>query len=131
MMSIARMIGEKRRYWRYKARVKRLPPEYRTVVEAIEHYLLYAGMIANGEIMGVMLEDLADLFEQSAADGIPVRDIVGDDPVEFADTFLKNYADGQWIDRERKRLTDAIDRAASAQSRPQPQPQLQDGDGHP
>ena len=45
-----------------------------------------------------MLEDLVDLFEQSAASGTPVREIVGDDPVEFADAFLRNYPQGQWID---------------------------------
>jgi DNA-binding ferritin-like protein (Dps family) len=38
-----------------------------------------------------MLEDLADLFEQGAADGTPLRDVVGEDPVEFAEAFLANY----------------------------------------
>ena len=42
--------------------------------------------------------------ERAAVDGIPIRDIVGDDPVEFADTFIRNYSDGQWINKERKRL---------------------------
>jgi DNA-binding ferritin-like protein (Dps family) len=59
-----------------------------------------------------MLDDLADLFEQSAADGTPIRAIVGDDPVEFAEAFLQNYSEGQWINRERERLTKAIDSAA-------------------
>jgi DNA-binding ferritin-like protein (Dps family) len=45
--------------------------------------------------------------------GTPVRDIVGDDPVEFAEEFLKNYPQGQWIVRERDRLTSAIDRATA------------------
>ncbi len=34
--------------------------------------------------------------------------------MEFADTFIQTYSDGQWIDKERKRLTDAIDKAADA-----------------
>ena len=59
-----------------------------------------------------MLEDLADLFEQSAASGTPVREVVGEDPVEFAEAFLRNYPEGQWITRERDRLTSAIERAA-------------------
>ena len=42
--------------------------------------------------------------------------IVGDDPVEFAETFLANYSEGQWINKERKRLTDAIDRVAGDDS---------------
>ena len=58
-----------------------------------------------------MFEDLADLFEQSAADGTPIREIVGEDPVEFAEAFAQNYSGGRWIDRERERLTNAIDRA--------------------
>lgn len=56
-----------------------------------------------------MLDDLADLFEQSAESGTPVREVVGEDPVEFAETFLRNYSEGQWINKERKRLTEAIE----------------------
>ena len=59
-----------------------------------------------------MLEDLADLFEQSAASGTPIRWIVGDDPVEFAETFVANYSEGQWINKERERLVSTIERAA-------------------
>ena len=55
--------------------------------------------------------DLIDLFEQSAANGTPIREIVGEDPVEFIETFVRNYPKGQWIIRERERLTDAIKRA--------------------
>jgi hypothetical protein len=32
--------------------------------------------------------------------------------VEFAETFLANYSQGQWIDKERQRLTETIDRVA-------------------
>lgn len=60
-----------------------------------------------------MLEDLADLFEQSAADRVPIRDIVGEDPVEFAEAWLRNYPEGAWIHRERERLTNTIQRAIS------------------
>ena len=74
---------------------------------------MYAGSIVKGDVMMQMLEDLGDLIEGAAADGTPIRDIVGDDPVEFADTFIQNYSDGQWINKERKRLTDAIDQSAN------------------
>ena len=73
---------------------------------------MYFGSITRGDTLVSMLEDLADLFEQSAADGTPIREIVGEDPVEFAETFLQNYSEGQWINKERERLTKAIDRAA-------------------
>ncbi len=35
-----------------------------------------------------------------------------EDPVEFIETFVQNYPKGQWIIRERERLTNAIERAA-------------------
>jgi DNA-binding ferritin-like protein (Dps family) len=40
-----------------------------------------------------------------------VRDVVGGDPVEFAEAFLSNYPAGSWITRERDRLTRAIEEA--------------------
>ena len=111
-MPVLKMIGEKRRYRQYKARAKQLPENYRTAVEAIERYLMYYGAITRGDIMTSMLEDLAELFEQSAADQTPIRAVVGEDPVAFAETFLQNYAEGQWINKERERLINAIDSVA-------------------
>ena len=105
-------LEQKKRYRQYKARTKQLPANYRSAVEALERYLMYFGSITRGETLVSMLEDLADLFEQSAANGTPIREIVGQDPVEFAETFLQNYWEGQWINKERERLTSAIDRAA-------------------
>lgn len=104
-------LEEKKRWRQYKARKEQLPSSYRTAIDGIERYLMYAGSIVKGDVFMRMLDDLADLIERAAADGTPIRDIVGDDPVEFADTFIQNYADGQWINKERKRLTDAIDEA--------------------
>jgi DNA-binding ferritin-like protein (Dps family) len=105
-------IEQKRRYRRYKARKRRLPANYRAAVDALERYLTYYGAISKGDVVVVMLEDLVYLFEQSAATRTPIRAVVGDDPVEFAETFVQNYAEGQWINKERARLTATIDRVA-------------------
>ena len=105
-------LEQKREYRQYKARIKQLPPGYRTAVEAVERYLMYAGGISKGDVLVQMYGDLVDLFEQGAADGTPLRDIVGDDPVAFVEDFVANYADGSWVQKERQRLTDAIDLAA-------------------
>ncbi|HEY3574520.1 MAG TPA: DUF1048 domain-containing protein [Arthrobacter sp.] len=102
-------LEQKKQYRQYKARAKQLPANYRTAIEALERYLTYFGAITKGETLVKMLEDLADLFEQSAASGTPIREVVGEDPVEFAETFLQNYSEGQWINKERKRLTQAIE----------------------
>jgi DNA-binding ferritin-like protein (Dps family) len=110
---IATVIGEKGRWRDYKSRTRRLPPSYRTAIEAIERYLMYAGPGGDGESGNTMFEDLIELFEQSAASGTPVREIVGDDPIEFIEAFARNYPLGQWRIKERERLRAAIERAAT------------------
>lgn len=107
----SKVIGDKRRWREYKARKALLPEIYRTAVDALERYLFVFGP-GKGDSIQAILDDLADLFEQSAATGTPIRKIVGEDPVEFAEAFLRNYPEGQWISEERERLTNAIDRAA-------------------
>lgn len=104
-------MEQKRRYRQYKARTERLPANYHTAIDALERYTQFFGP-GTGDSVLSMLEDLADLFEQGAANGTPVREIVGEDSVEFAEAFLRNYPEGQWISRERKRLANAIARAA-------------------
>jgi len=110
-------IEQKKRYRRCKARTQQLPANYRTAIDALDRYLMYFGAITKGDTLLSMLEDLTDLFEQSAANRIPIREIVGADPVEFAETFLRNYSEGQWINKERKRLINAIDRAVEGTPR--------------
>lgn len=105
-------LEQKKQYRQCKARIKQLPANYRDAAEALERYLIYAGGIAKGDVVVRMQSDLVDLFEESAANGAPIRDIFGDNPAEFVEAFIANYSDGQWINKERKRLTDAIDRIA-------------------
>lgn len=109
-------LEQKKRYRQYRARMKKLPASYRTAIEALDRYLMYAGGITNGDTLVSMMEDLADLFEQSAANGTSIRAVVGEDPVEFIETFLQNYSEGQWINKERTRLAKAIERAAGEDS---------------
>ena len=109
---ISKVIGEKRQWGQHQARTRELPASYRTAVEALERYLMYAGPGGDGARAAAMFEDLLDLFEQSAANRTPIREIVGEDPVEFLEAFVRNYPDGNWRIRERERLTNAIDRAA-------------------
>ena len=112
MSMFSKMIGDKRRWREYKARTRQLPENYRTAVDGIERYLMYFGA-ADGDSAASMFEDLADLFERAAADGTPIREIVGDDPLEFVDEFRQNYMHGGgWIAREQNRLKNAIARAA-------------------
>lgn len=110
-------LADKKSYRAHKARIRSLPADYRAAVEALERYLMYAGGIAKGDVLVRMYGDLVDLFEQSAADGTPIREIVGEDPVEFVDTFIANYSDGSWIAKERERFVRDIARAAGDESK--------------
>jgi DNA-binding ferritin-like protein (Dps family) len=108
---ISKVIGPKRRWRAYKARVKQLPENYRIAVEAIEAYLMHF-VPTDGDSAVSEFEDLADLFERAAADGTPIGEIVGDDPLEFVEAFAQNYTKGGYApDRARDRLISAIKRA--------------------
>jgi DNA-binding ferritin-like protein (Dps family) len=109
-------IEQKRRYREYKARVERLPEGYRRAIDALQWYSYYFGHVTTESGLS-MLEGLAGLFEQGAASGTPVREIVGADPVKFAEAFISKYPDGQWIAWERERLTSAIARTEDEGSR--------------
>ena len=104
-------LEQKKQYKQYVSRIDALPEPYAASAKALQRYLTYYGGVTDGETLVTMMGDHVELWERAAADGTPVRAIVGDDPVEFADTFLQNYTDGQWLNRERQRLTDAIDTA--------------------
>jgi DNA-binding ferritin-like protein (Dps family) len=104
-------LQQKKQYKRHKARIDALPEPYGTVAKALQRYLMYAGGVTDGQTAVKMLGDFADLWERAVADGTPVRVIVGADPVEFADTFAQAYTGKRWTDKERARLTKAIEDA--------------------
>ena len=108
-------LEQKRQYKRYRVRVKALPGPYRTAAEALQRYFMYYGGVTDGDTAIQMFLDLADLWERAAADGTPVREIVGEDPVEFAETFAQAYTGEHWIDKERARLVKAIAAAEGGQ----------------
>lgn len=104
-------LEQKKQYRQYKARIEALPAPYGKVAKAIERYLMVSGVVLDGDTLVMMFGDFADLWERAAVDRTPVRDIVGDDPAEFAETFARAYTGRQWIDKERARLAKAVDDA--------------------
>ena len=104
-------LEQKKQYRQDKARMEALPEPYGAVAKALRRYFMYYSGVTDGETAVRMFGDLADLWERAAADGTPVRAIVGDDPVEFAETFAQAYIGKHWIDKERARLTKAIEDA--------------------
>lgn len=110
-------LEQKKQYKQTMARIEALPEPYRIAANAFNRYFMYYGGFTDGDTLITMIGDHADLWERAAVDGTPVRAIVGDDPVEFAETFARAYSGTQWIDKERARLTAAIDAAAGDSGR--------------
>ncbi len=101
-------LEQKKQYKRDKARIDSLPEPYATAAKAMHRYFMYYGGITDGETLTTMFGDLADLWERAAVDSMPLREIVGEDPVAFSETFAQAYGGTHWIDKERARLTQAI-----------------------
>jgi len=109
-------LEQKKQYRQYKARLDALPEPYAAAAKALYRYFMYnGGAVMDGDVALTMMGDFVDLWERAVADGTPVRAIVGDDPVEFADAFVQAYAGKRWIDKERSRLTSAIEDAERVQ----------------
>lgn len=110
-------LEQKKQYRQQQARVEALPDPYRAAAKALQRYLMVNGGIVDGETLVRMQGDFVELWEQAVADGTGVRQIVGDDPAEFADEFVAAYTGRKWIDKERRRLADAIDAAVGEPDR--------------
>lgn len=108
-------LAQKKEYKEAKARLDALPEPYLTAANGLQRYFMYYGGVTDGDTIVRMTADLADLWERAAVDGTPVHDIVGDDPVGFAETFAQAYVGKQWIDKERARLVQAIEDAERGQ----------------
>jgi DNA-binding ferritin-like protein (Dps family) len=109
-------LDQKKQYKQYRSRMEALPEPYAATAAALYRYFMYnGGAVMDAEGSLTMMGDFVDLWERAAADGTPVRDIVGEDPVEFADAFAEAYTGKRWIDKERARLTKAIEEAERQQ----------------
>lgn len=109
-------LEQKKEYKQLRNRLEALPEPYRAAAKAVQRYFMYNGStVMEGEMAITMMSDFTELWERAVADATPVRAIVGEDPVEFAETFAEAYAGKRWIDKERARLTEAIDEAEKAQ----------------
>ncbi|MBG0740635.1 DUF1048 domain-containing protein [Paeniglutamicibacter antarcticus] len=104
-------LEQKKQYKQDKARIDALHEPYRSAAQAMHRYFMYYGGVTDGGTLIRMFGHLADLWERAAVDGMPVREIVGDDPVDFAETFGQAYAGRHWIDKERARLNRSIEDA--------------------
>lgn len=104
-------LEQKKQYKQAKARLDALPEPYLTVANAFTRYFMDYGGVTEGDTMVQMFSDFADLWERAAIDGAPVSEIVGEDPIEFAESFAQAFGGKRWIDKERARLNEAVSKA--------------------
>jgi DNA-binding ferritin-like protein (Dps family) len=82
-------IIEGKKQWRaHMARVKALPPDYQIVYKEIQRYLFKVGPIDLHD--GRLLSGIVDFFEEGAADGKGVLELIGNDVAAFCDDLVKD-----------------------------------------
>lgn len=93
-MSIQDIIEGKKQWRAHTARVKALPPDYQIVYKEMQRYLFKVGPVILSE--GPLLPDIVDFFEEGAATGKGVLELIGTDVAAFCDDLIKDsrtYAD--------------------------------------
>ncbi|MFI2780657.1 DUF1048 domain-containing protein [Streptomyces sp. ALB3] len=88
-------IVEGKKQWRaHTARVRGLPPDYRIVYQEMQKYLFKVGPVDLPD--GPLLPGIVDFFEEGAAAGQGVLELIGTDVAAFCDDLVKDsrtYAD--------------------------------------
>jgi DNA-binding ferritin-like protein (Dps family) len=85
---------ERKKQWRaqwraHMARVKALPPDYQIVYKEIQRYLFKVGAIGLPD--GRLLSGIVDFFEEGAAAGKRVLELIGEDVAAFCDSLVKDW----------------------------------------
>jgi len=114
-MSITtRVTADRRRRHAVHVRTEQLPLAWRTATAAVERYLTLTGSADEEGLLSV-LEDLLGRFEHANSAGFSITDIIGTDPIAFADGLKQAYGSGAWLAVEQRRLSDAIRQAEREQ----------------
>lgn len=93
-MGIQDIIEGKKQWRAHMARVKALPRDYQIVYKEIQRYLFKVGPI--DVLGGSLLSEILEFFEEGAAAGKGVLELIGDDVAAFCDGLIKDsrtYAD--------------------------------------
>ena len=86
-MAIADIIEGKKQWRAHVARVKALPPDYQIVYQEIQRYLFKVGG-------GTLLSGIVDFFEEGAATGQRVLELIGNDVAAFCDDLVQDSIQG-------------------------------------
>ena len=87
-MSIQDIIEGKKQWRAHMARVKALPQDYQIVYKEMQKYLFKVGPVDLPD--GPLLPRIVDFFEEGAAAGKGVLEIIGNDVAAFCDDLVKD-----------------------------------------
>ncbi|STY35023.1 Uncharacterized protein conserved in bacteria [Listeria fleischmannii subsp. coloradonensis] len=51
-----------------------------------------------------VLTNVLEMFENAVVDGQEVRDVVGEDLADFADSLLNEFPEETWMEKQRNKL---------------------------
>ncbi|CAM4296110.1 DUF1048 domain-containing protein [Paenibacillus tarimensis] len=111
MNFIEKIIGsmdDKREWKAMETRAKSLPSEYRSAYNAIKEYIWTSGGATDWKDISRIFNGILDLFEEGAASGKTVTDLIGEDAASFCDELVKDAK--TWKDKNRQKLNDKISR---------------------
>jgi DNA-binding ferritin-like protein (Dps family) len=97
-MGIQDIIEGKKQWRAHMARVRALPPDYRIVYKEMQKYLFKVGPIDLED--GNLLSGIVDFFEEGAAAGKGVLELIGDDVAAFCDNLIKDSRTNADVYRE-------------------------------
>lgn len=86
-MGIHDIIEGKRQWRSHLARVKALPPDYQIVYKEMQKYLFKVGPVALTD--GDLLAEIVGFFEEGAASGKGVVELIGTDVAAFCDGLIE------------------------------------------
>jgi DNA-binding ferritin-like protein (Dps family) len=87
-VSIHDVIEGKKQWRAHMSRVKALPPDYQIVYREIQRYLFRVA--TTDSPAGRLLSGLVDFFEEGAATGRGVLELIGKDVAAFCDDLVRD-----------------------------------------
>ncbi|WP_461225516.1 DUF1048 domain-containing protein [Lacticaseibacillus suihuaensis] len=102
---LTKIIRDKKRYRQFLKDANALPAPYAQTLLALQAYLW--NFARSGDLIEP-LEEMLRMFQESAAEQVPVAQIVGADPVEFAANLMAQYPDDLWLIKYQNRLREQV-----------------------
>jgi DNA-binding ferritin-like protein (Dps family) len=98
-----------RDYRSFRVRVAALPPEYQAAWTQIQAHLMPYSDFSGRRLMPI-LDGVLGLLEETAAEELPIEDVLGDDIEGFCEALTGGEGASTYRDRWRKQLNQNVAR---------------------